>query len=512
MAGSYRSLYRRYRPARFGQLVGQEHVTAALTGAVKENKIGHAYLFSGPRGTGKTSTARILAKAANCETPDSGEPCERCYACEMFASGQSMDLFEMDAASRNKVEDVRELLSKIAYNTPGTKKVYVLDEAHMLTREAENALLKTLEEPPSHVIFIMCTTEPHKVADTVRSRAQRLEFHLLPERTLAEHVRWVAADAGLSLSDSDVLWAAKEGRGSVRDALSALDQAVSASAVPVGSDGAGDLVDALAAKDLGAAMKAVEVSVGSGGDPKVLVEQSVGFLRNVFLTQMGLKLDLLDDEREATDRRCGSMTPADTTRALEEFGEVLVRMRQSADTRIDLDLSIVKLLGETPQKTQPPAAATVASAAAPVPAARGTSAGQPKPTAAQPAASAPDPSAIATATQENKEEELARKAAEVGISVATLKRIEQVFPVTTAVPLMASRRKTRKTAVSAKPSATKPKTISPPASPPRKPTPPQPKPEQTAETQPQPENAAPPDTEPAAKTANVKIGEQESLF
>ena len=173
---AYQSLYRRYRSKTFQELVGQEHIVTALKNAVTENRVGHAYLFSGPRGTGKTSTARILGKALNCiDLQEGGEPCCRCDSCDSFTDGTSYDLQELDAASNNGVEAVRELISKVALGSPGKTKIYILDEVHMLTTGAENALLKTLEEPPSHVVFILATTEPHKVAPTIRSRTQHYE-------------------------------------------------------------------------------------------------------------------------------------------------------------------------------------------------------------------------------------------------------------------------------------------------------------------------------------------------
>ena len=165
----YASLYRRYRPRRFSEIRGQEHVVAALRNAVENNRVQHAYLLSGPRGTGKTTAARILAKVLNCTDPQEGEPCCACDSCVAMEAGTSFDLHELDAASNNKVDDMRDLLSKVALGTPGRTKVYLLDEVHMLTSGAENALLKTLEEPPEHVVFVLATTEPHKVVETIRS-------------------------------------------------------------------------------------------------------------------------------------------------------------------------------------------------------------------------------------------------------------------------------------------------------------------------------------------------------
>ena len=184
---------------------------------------GQAYLFSGPRGTGKTTSARILAKVLNCERPVDGEPCCECASCLDVERGVSYDVHELDAASNNGVEAMRDLIEKANLGTPGRHKVYILDEVHMLSKPAEATLLKTLEEPPSHVVFVLATTDPQKVSDTIRSRTQHLRFHLLPPDVLAEHVRWVAADAGLDVSAEALDAAVTQGAGSARDTLSALE-------------------------------------------------------------------------------------------------------------------------------------------------------------------------------------------------------------------------------------------------------------------------------------------------
>src|SRR5437763_1964176 len=182
---AYQSLYRRYRPQRFSELRGQDHVSRTLRNAVRKNKVAHAYLFSGPRGTGKTSSARILAKALNCASPTDGEPCGVCESCVEVTNGTSLDVHELDAASNNGVEAMRDLVARAALGTPGRWKVYIVDEVHMLSAAASNALLKTLEEPPGHVVFVLATTDPQKVLSTIRSRTQHFEFRLLPADELA---------------------------------------------------------------------------------------------------------------------------------------------------------------------------------------------------------------------------------------------------------------------------------------------------------------------------------------
>ena len=178
---AYQSLYRRFRPQTFSEVIGQDHLVAALRNALAEDRVGHAYLLSGPRGTGKTSTARILAKALNCtDPPGDGEPCGECESCISVELGNSMDLVELDAASNNSVANIREITANAALGSPGKRKVYLLDEVHMLTAAASNALLKTLEEPPDHVVFVLATTDPQKVLPTIRSRTQHIELNLIP--------------------------------------------------------------------------------------------------------------------------------------------------------------------------------------------------------------------------------------------------------------------------------------------------------------------------------------------
>src|SRR4051794_28151440 len=217
------SLYRRYRPRRFSEVRGQEHVVRALRNAVVNQREGQAYLFSGPRGTGKTTSARILAKVLNCERPVDGEPCCECASCLAVEQGTSYDVHELDAASNNGVDAMRDLIERASLGTPGRHKVYILDEVHMLSKAAEAALLKTLEEPPPHVVFVLATTAPQRVSDTTRSRTQHLRFHLPPAEILADHVRWVVGDAGLDVNDVAIDAALAQGAGSARDTLSALE-------------------------------------------------------------------------------------------------------------------------------------------------------------------------------------------------------------------------------------------------------------------------------------------------
>src|SRR5437868_7601851 len=248
---AFQSLYRRYRPQRFSELRGQDHVSRTLRNAVRENRVAHAYLFSGPRGTGKTSSARILAKALNCAAPTDGEPCGVCQSCVEVAAGTSLDVHELDAASNNGVEAMRDLVARAALGTPGRWKVYIVDEVHMLSAAASNALLKTLEEPPGHVVFVLATTDPQKVLPTIRSRTQHFEFRLLPADVLGEHLRWVATDAGIDVASDAIDLVARRGNGSVRDALSALDQVAAAGGVEDQGVPVDEVVEGLCERDAG---------------------------------------------------------------------------------------------------------------------------------------------------------------------------------------------------------------------------------------------------------------------
>jgi len=341
---AYQSLYRRYRSQKFSELRGQPHITSALRTAVAEGRYGHAYLFSGPRGTGKTSTARILAKALNCENVQDGEPCGECDSCVAIEQGKSFDLHELDAASHNKVDDIRDLISKVHLGSPGRTKVYILDEVHMLSAGAENALLKTLEEPPEHVVFVLATTEPHKVVPTIRSRTQHFEFHLLPAEDLADHVRYVIDDAGLDVDETAIDWVLAQGGGSARDTLSALDLVAAAGGVPAGSDVGVTLVKALGAGDGQAAIAAVQAGLTTGQEPRLIGEVTIEVLRNAFLASMGAPLDHLNDRTQEVSRELASeLGAANLTRSLEALGQALVEMRQAPDPRVPLEVTLLRL-------------------------------------------------------------------------------------------------------------------------------------------------------------------------
>jgi len=351
----YQSLYRRFRPSTFAEVRGQDHVVLALRNAVRDGRVAHAYLFSGPRGTGKTSTARILAKALNCTDLHDGEPCGVCPSCVEITRGTSMDVHELDAASNNGVDAMRDLVSRAALGSPGRQKVYIVDEVHMLSTAASNALLKTLEEPPAHVVFVLATTDPQKVLPTIRSRTQHFEFRLLGPDTLSALLAQVRDDAHLEVGDDALDLAVRRGRGSARDALSILDQVAASDTVDDDLPELDEVVEALAERDVERALVAVAHLTAAGFSPQQLTVDLVDHLRQGFLALVAPDLvTVAGTERDVLAEQSGRVGLATLVRAMEDLGRAQVGMRDAPDPRVNLEVALVRLVH--PEADDSPAA------------------------------------------------------------------------------------------------------------------------------------------------------------
>jgi DNA polymerase-3 subunit gamma/tau len=338
------SLYRRFRPRKFSELYGQDHVVRALRNAVVHQREGQAYLFSGPRGTGKTTTARILAKVLNCENPVDGEPCCVCDSCKSVELGTSYDVLELDAASHNGVQEIRDIIDAAALTSPGRHRVFILDEVHMLTRAAEAALLKTLEEPPEQVVFVLATTDPQKVSETIRSRVQHLQFHLLPMDELEKYVRFVATSAELEVDDDDIAMVLRQGGGSARDTLSALELVAAGGGEPEDAVYTEEIVQAIIDKDHGAALAAVARAMQQGRDAHTYAQDVVRVMRDCFLSMMSPELVMLPAARvEELTKYARALGAQRIVRVMETLGTTMVEMRHAPDSRLLLEVAVVQL-------------------------------------------------------------------------------------------------------------------------------------------------------------------------
>ncbi|MBM7663502.1 DNA polymerase-3 subunit gamma/tau [Bacillus mesophilus] len=300
----YQALYRVWRPQSFQDVVGQEHITKTLQNALLHEKITHAYLFSGPRGTGKTSAAKIIAKAINCERAPVSEPCNQCDACKTITNGSNPDVFEIDAASNNGVDEIRDIRDKVKFAPSTVKyKVYIIDEVHMLSIGAFNALLKTLEEPPQHVVFILATTEPHKIPLTIISRCQRFDFKRISAGSIVNRMNTIVQEQEVAIDEDALLAVARAADGGMRDALSLLDQAIALSEEQVTLDnvlmitGAVSqqflmtLVQAIQSQQVPVALQALDELMNQGKDPKRFIEDIIYFYRDILLYQSSPQLE-----------------------------------------------------------------------------------------------------------------------------------------------------------------------------------------------------------------------------
>lgn len=361
---SYQALYRKWRPTDFKDVKGQEHIVQTLQNQIKSDRIGHAYLFCGTRGTGKTTVAKILAKAVNCQNPVDGNPCGECPTCKAIAAGTSMNVIEIDAASNNGVDNIREIREEVQYSpTEGKYKVYIIDEVHMLSIGAFNALLKTLEEPPSYVIFILATTEAHKIPITILSRCQRYDFHRISIETIADRLSALMKEENITVEDKAIKYIAKAADGSMRDALSLLDQCI---AFYLGKElkydnvlevlGAVDttvfagMLELLLASDVSGCMELLEQMVMQGRDLSQFVSDFIWYLRNLLLvktTDDESKLeDIIDVSTDSLKQLSeeAKLTDMETLmRYIRVLSDLANDLRYATQKRIKVEIALIKL-------------------------------------------------------------------------------------------------------------------------------------------------------------------------
>ncbi len=360
--GSYVVVARRYRPQTFADLVGQEHIGQALAGAITSNRIGHAYLFTGARGVGKTSAARIFAKALNCEHGPTPEPCNQCSICEDITAGSDLDVIEIDAASNRGIEEIRVLRENVGKGAARDRfKVYIIDEVHMLTREAFNALLKTLEEPPRHVKFIFCTTEPEKIPITILSRCQRFDFAGIQTTSIVGRLQQIVASEGVEADTEALERIARRAAGSMRDSQSLLEQLLASGGNRLSVDdvnrllGTADdqrlagMVEHLTAGDAASAIADLDAIVNEGGDVGQLMDQLLAYYRDVMVASVGCRPEafqtVLPSEQETVTRVAGQLGIETILACMQIIESTLARMRYSTRGRTLAELALVRICG-----------------------------------------------------------------------------------------------------------------------------------------------------------------------
>ncbi|HSP47938.1 MAG TPA: DNA polymerase III subunit gamma/tau [Clostridiaceae bacterium] len=357
---AYTALYREWRPRVFSDVIGQEHITTTLINEIKSNRIGHAYLFSGTRGTGKTTCAKIMAKALNCIDLREGEPCNVCHMCKKIDAGLSLDVIEQDAATNNKVDDIRDLVEEVQYPPhEGRYKVYILDEVHMLSTGAVNAFLKTLEEPPAHVVFILATTDPQKLPVTILSRCQRFDFKRIRYEEISKRLRLIADRKGIYAEDKSLELIARVSDGAMRDALSVMDQAISMGEGKLDYDEVLDMLgltgteslfkisDAILRKDVKEAIQVLDDVVDGGKDPYAFTKDLILHFRNILVAKiMPNPEQVIDMSREDIEmiKMQGGLAGNDmVTKAIRLLQEAEEQAKYSKQSRIYLELAIIAL-------------------------------------------------------------------------------------------------------------------------------------------------------------------------
>ncbi|WP_405354159.1 DNA polymerase III subunit gamma/tau [Ruminococcus sp.] len=355
----YRVLYRKWRPAVFTDVSGQEHITTTLQNEVSSGRLNHAYLFTGSRGTGKTTCAKILAKAVNCLNPQNGNPCGECEICKGIDDGSILDIVEMDAASNRKIDDIRQIIDEVQFKPTKCKyRVYIVDEVHMLTTEAFNALLKTLEEPPEHVIFILATTEVHKLPQTIRSRCQRFDFHRIPPRAIADRVEYVVSQENAEITEPAALMLASVADGALRDALSLLDSCLAVSShidEEIVRNAAGlvqktylfELATAIINKNPTKSLELIDRLYSESKDMARLCDEFVEHFRALMLIKtIKNPRDILimsDDEFEQAVTQSDYLSLADIVFYMDVLSRAYQRMGKGTGDRTELEMALVKL-------------------------------------------------------------------------------------------------------------------------------------------------------------------------
>ena len=351
------ALYLKYRPRTFSEVEGQQHVTTTLKNALALGRIAHAYLFTGPRGTGKTTIARVLAKAVNCLSDKDDKPCNQCAVCQAINEERMLDLIEIDAASNTSVDDVRDLRDKVDFRPGEAKfKVYIIDEVHMLSNAAFNALLKTLEEPPPHVIFVLATTDPQKIPATVISRVQRFDFRRLTLQEIIERLNEIVGKENLKIEPAAIELIARQATGAMRDAISLLDQLTAYGSDEItlaqvqGLLGAassqiiGDLISRLAEKDVAQGLSIISNAVDNGADPRQLSREIVEYLRGLLLMKAGSgeSLTLTEEAQIEMNQRAGQFSADQLVRAIRLFNQAVFELRSSSHPTLPLEIALVE--------------------------------------------------------------------------------------------------------------------------------------------------------------------------